>query len=215
MAKTTGRVTDVFAKPWEGRNGPITLCSFKIEGDNKFYRTGEDNLCKVNDIVEFDFDQKGNVTGLMVTGQATTPTPQVQNSQRQSSGYAPRSGGFAAGGGGGYKQKAAEKDAYWSDKEARDIDKEKHYREVVEPRITWASAQSDAVEVVNAALQHDLLAFGNANKSAKLGLLLEYVDQVTARFAAQRYNAPALLKDAIAATENTAAAGKTDSTDLG
>lgn len=211
MAKTTGRITEVFNRPWEGRNGPITLYSFKIEGDNKFFRTGEDNLCKVNDIVEFDYDQKGNVLNLMVTGQATTPTPAVQNAQRQS-GFAPRGGGSSSG---GFKQKQAEKDAYWADKEARDVDKEKHYREVVEPRITWASAQSDAVRVVNAALQHDLLAFGNANKSAKLGLLLEYVDQVTARFAAQRYNAPALLKDAIAATEETQAAGKTDSTDLG
>lgn len=212
MAKTTGRVTDVFAKPWEGRNGPITLCSFKIEGDRAYYRTGEEQLCKVNDLVEFDFDQKGNVTGLMVTGQATTPPPAVQNAQRQS-GFAPRQGGSNTG---GYKQKAAEKDQYWSDKEARDVDKEKHYREVVEPRITWASAQSDAVRVVNAALQHDLLAFGNANKSAKLGLLLDYVDQVTARFAAQRYNAPALLKDAIANTEKVdGAAGKADSADLG
>jgi hypothetical protein len=204
--KTTGRVVEVFSRPWEGRNGTINLKSFKLEGDSKFYRTGENDLCKVNDLVEFDYDAKGNVGALEVTGTATTPPPAQQQVQKQgfSRGY---SGG--GGGGGGFKQKQAEKDQYWADKE-------QYQKEVVEPRITWASAQSDAVVVVNAALQHDLLAFGNANKSAKLGLLLEYVDQVTARFAAQRYNAAALLKDVIANQEQEVKAAKAEAaSDLG
>jgi len=201
--KTTGRITEVFSRPWEGRNGQITLHSFKIEGDNKFYRTGEANVCKVNDLVEFDYDQKGNVTNLMVTGEATTPPPAQATAQRQA---------WAKPAGGGFKQKQAEKDQYWADKEA-------YQKEVVEPRITWASAQSDACVIVVAALQHDLLAFGNANKSAKLGLLLDYVDQVTARFAAQRYNAAALLKDVVENQQPAPArarqVGTADDADLG
>lgn len=209
--KTTGRVTEVFSRPWEGRNGTITLHSFKIEGDNKFYRSGEDALCKVNDLVEFDFDSKGNVTNLFVTGQATTPPPAQAASQRQS-GFGGRPGGSSSG---GFKAKQAEKDQYWNDKEQRDIAREKYQREVVEPRITWASAQSDAVDIVTAALTHDLLAFGNANKSAKLNLLLEYVDQVTARFAAQRYNAAELLRNAVEAENPTDIDRNEDPEDLG
>jgi hypothetical protein len=202
--KVTGRIVEVFSRPWEGRNGPITLYSFKLQNDKQFYRTGENELAKQGDFVEFEADAKGNVSSLSVSAVPLAATPPAQPA------YKPQ----GVAGGGGYKQKAAEKDAYWADKEARDVDKEKHYREVVEPRITWASAQSDAVRVVNAALQHDLLAFGNANKSAKLGLLLEYVDQVTARFAAQRYNAPALLKNAISAEDNSKEAAS-DGPDLG
>jgi hypothetical protein len=204
MAKTTGRVVEVFSRPWEGRNGTIHLKSFKLEGDSKFYRTGEEDLCKVNDLIEFDYDQKGNVQNLFVTGEATTPPPAQQQAQKQSYGR-----GFSGSGGGGFKQKQAEKDQYWADKE-------QYQKDVVEPRITWASAQSDAVVLVNAALQHDLLAFGNANKSAKLGLLLDYVDQVTARFASQRYNAAALLKNVIANQEaDKVAAAEEAANDLG
>lgn len=187
--RTQGRVTDVFVRPWEGRNGPINLHSFKIEGDNKFFRSGEAKLVEVNQLVEFEYDSKGNVNpdSVAVTGVATTPPPAQQQEQKQA--WAGKGGS-----GGGFKAKQAAKDQYWEDKEKRQI-------EIVEPRITWSSAQSDAVAVVNAALQHDLLAFGNANKSAKLGLLLDYVDQVTARFAAQRFNAAELLKDAISESE--------------
>lgn len=202
--RTQGRVTDVFVRPWEGRNGPINLHSFKIEGDNKFFRSGESKLVEVNQLVEFEYDSKGNVNpdSVAVTGVATTPPPAQQQEQKQA--------WAGKGGGGGFKAKQAAKDQYWEDKEKRQI-------EIVEPRITWSSAQSDAVAVVNAALQHDLLAFGNANKSAKLGLLLDYVDQVTARFAAQRFNAAELLKDAISESENagTPEGGTDKNSDLG
>ena len=181
-----GQVVEVFERDWAGRTGPIKLYSFKINGDNRFFRTGEESLVKQGDVVEFDADGKGNVSNLFVVDN--------QPVQQQRSAPPPRTGG-------GYKQKQAEKDAYWSDKEQRDIAREQRQQETVEPRITWSSAQSDAVAVVTAALQHDLLAFGNANKSAKLGLLLGFVDQVTARFAAQRWNAAKLLKQAVENSE--------------
>jgi hypothetical protein len=71
------------------------------------------------------------------------------------------------------------------------------------------------VVLVTSALQHDLLAFGSANKSAKLGLLLSYVDTVTERFAAQRYNAAALLKEAVESDKAAAAVEAEAGSELG
>jgi hypothetical protein len=94
-----------------------------------------------------------------------------------------------SGGGGGFRKPAAGKSEnfearqkYWESKEQRDI-------AVVEPRITFSAAQRDAIEIVGLALTHDMLAFGNASKGAKLGMLLDFVDEVTARFYNQRINA--------------------------
>jgi hypothetical protein len=170
--KVNGTVSKTYMKDWNGRNGNIVLHSFQIDGNNKFFRTGERSLVQKGDTVEFYADDKGTVENLtkvaatapVVTSSAPVPAPQKENWDARG--------------------------AYWSAREVRDV-------EVVEPRITWASAQSDAVALVTAALAHDALAFGNANKGAKLDLLLSYVDQVTARFAVSRWNAAANLKTAL------------------
>lgn len=209
--KTGGRVTETFEREWQGRDGTVILHSFKIEGDNRYFRTGTEQLCEANDLVSFQFDGKNQVSDLTIDGQATTPPPAPARGGSSGSAKGGSSSGKSFGGGGStYKQKQAEKDQYWADKEARDIERDKHNREVVEPRITLASAQSDAVALVTAALQHDLLAFGNANKGAKLGLLLDFVDQVTARFAEQRYNAPTLLAQILADADSTSGAEDVD-----
>jgi hypothetical protein len=117
--------------------------------------------------VEFNADEKGSVSDLIVT---KAPIREVPTSAATS----------------GYAEPVVSKDQYWANKDKRT-------EEVVEPRICFASAQSDAVVLVTTALQHDLLTFGNANKSAKLGLLLDYVDQVTLRFAKQRMDAANII----------------------
>ena len=190
MSKTRGRVTDVFTKPWNGRRGPITLHSFKIEGDDKYYRSGEQQVAALNDVIEFDYDANGNVKNVVKVADATTAPPAQAAVNRQGA------------------ARNMTKDQYWEEKE-------QYQRDVVEPRITWASAQSDAVVLVTSALQHDLLAFGSANKSAKLGLLLSYVDTVTERFAAQRYNAAALLKEAVESDKAAAAVEAEAGSELG
>lgn len=90
--------------------------------------------------------------------------------------------------GGTFQKKSGEnfeaRQKYWEDKERRDI-------EVVEPRITFAAAQRDAIEIVRVALDKDMLSFGNSSKAAKLPMLLDFVDEVTARFYEQRINARA------------------------
>jgi hypothetical protein len=187
--KTSGVVRDTYTKEWTGRNGDtILLHSFQLDGDNKYYRTGERAVVNIREFVSFDYDGKGNVdVDSLEKKEAPAGGPPVSAPAQQQA----RSAGRSFGGGGRGKNS---RDEYWDEKARRDI-------EIVEPRITWASATSDAIAIVTAALQHDLLSFGNANKSAKLGLLLDYVDQVTARLATTRYNAAEVLKGAIADQE--------------
>jgi hypothetical protein len=184
--RVSGKVSRIFANPFEGRNGPVTLYSFKVEGNDKFFRLGEHApQFRETDVVTFESDQKGKATNLEVTrapAKEETTAPPAPARSTESARPAPESAG-----------KVVNRDSYWADKEARDIEKDKKYTEVVEPRITYAAARHDAVTVVGLALQHDLLALGNANKSAKLGLILGYVDQVTARFAANSMRAHEIM----------------------
>ena len=88
---------------------------------------------------------------------------------------------------------------YWENKEIRDI-------EVVEPRITIAASRTAAIQVIDIALRHDALAFGNASKGAKLGMILDFVDEVTARFYAQSMNAASAVAEMGGGGEPTGAA---------
>lgn len=183
-----GTVSKTYAKDWQGDEGTIQLHSFQIQGDKRYFRTGTNKLVSEGESVSFDVVGNNNVENLQKLAAETVSAPKPASG----GGYAPNANGggnrFRGGNAGFNKPKSNEnfeaRQKYWEDKEKRDI-------EVVEPRITFSAAQRDAIEVVGIALQHDLLAFGNAAKSAKLGLLLDYVDEVTARFYAQRIDAAA------------------------
>lgn len=186
----SGIVERTYAKAWEGRNGSTTLHSFQIKGDRRYFRTGEKPSPAEGSSIRFSADDKGNVKDLEYVESAAPKAPTS----------APRPAAA----------KADSREAYWDNKEKRQ-------QEVVEPRITFSSAQSDAVALVTAALQHDILSFGNANKAAKLGLLLDYVDQITERFAAQRWNAHANLGSWGQPSDDTEPEGyeSEDASDLG
>lgn len=184
--RVSGKVSRLYTKDWNGRDGAVKLYSFQVEGNNRYFRLGTTPPSfRETDTVTFEADANGNATNIEVTrgtgepasdtGQTTSPTRTARNWTKPT----------ASTGG--------NKDQYWKDKEQRDIEREERYQSVVEPRITYSSAQSDAVRLVSVALQHDMLTFGNANKSAKLGLLLDYVDQVTMRFAQNRIRAAEIL----------------------
>lgn len=195
-----GTVAKTYTRDWQGDDGKVILHSFQLQGDNRYFRTGTDRLVAEGDYITFDIEGNNNVVGhTLEKGKAQPPQTAPRASAPASGGYG--RGNWNKGGGGGNaaasKPKSTENwDArakYWDDKEKRDI-------EVVEPRITFSSAQSCAIEVVKAALEKDILAFGNASKGAKLGMLLDYVDEVTARFYNQRMNVGAALEN-IAATD--------------
>jgi hypothetical protein len=199
-AKAQGKVSEVFQREWDGRNGTVILHSFQLEGSGKFYRTGTEQVVQPGQYVRFLYDQKGQVeAGSLeeVTAPVESPKPEYPKKPTGgSSGKPSGSGGYQKSSGGKGSENWEARAEYWDAKDQRDAEREKRTVEVVEPRITVASAQSDAVALVATALQHDLLSFGNANKGAKLGLLLGFVDQVTKRFALQRFNASAFLDEA-------------------
>jgi hypothetical protein len=165
-----GTVAKTFEKEWPGQDGTVILHSFQIQGDKRYFRTGTDKLFSQGDSIQFDVEGNNQV----VTDSVVKLAAQVATAP------APATGGYQrpAWQGGG-KPKTTEnfeaRQKYWENKELRDI-------EVVEPRITWSSSRTAAIEVIGLALQHDAIAFGNAAKGAKLGMILDFVDEVAARF---------------------------------
>jgi hypothetical protein len=180
MYSGTGTVTTVSAKPFTDKWGKnITLYSFQIGGDQAWYRTGTNEPpCKEGDIINFVFEQQGNnkkvdPSSINVTGQGNVPTPQAQPARAASSGGNSR-------------------DDYWKQKEAYD-------KEVTQPRISYAAAQKNAVQIVKTALECDALGFGSAKKADKMEMLLNYVDEVTNHFAVRLDSGHEIMADLRAA----------------
>ena len=180
---TQGVVARISEKVWDGRDGQVTLYSFQVDGSNRWFRTGQNPPrhmgIEQGQAYSFEADSKGNVNPDTVrpiekAEVAAAPAPQ-------------RSGGWK----GGKKSDFADRDNYWKEKEQRDIAKDERYQAVDIPRMTFCTSQDAAVALVTAALQHDVLSLGGANKAAKLGLVLDYVDTVTQRFFKQRMAADA------------------------
>ena len=173
-----GTVAKTYERDWTGPEGNVILHSFQLQGDKRFFRSGTDKLVNEGESISFDVTGNNQVVPSSIT------------KLRQETQSAPAVGGYtqgkprAAWGGGGAKssENFEARQKYWENKEARDI-------EVVEPRITFSAAQRDAIEVIKLAIENDALAFGNASKGAKLGMILDFVDEVTARFYSQRINA--------------------------
>lgn len=186
MSSVKGTVSNTYEKEWAGQDGPVILHSFQLQGDKRYFRTGTSKVVSRGEAVAFDVEGNNNLREGSLT--------KMENSTQAAP--APR----AAWNGGG-KPKATEnfeaRQQYWTNKEARDI-------EVVEPRITWSSARTAAIEVIGLALQHDALAFGNASKGAKLGMILDFVDEVAARFYHQSMSAADTAAEVLSSTPKVA-----------
>lgn len=170
-----GVITEFFEREWKDRNSgqDIILRSFKINSENKFFRTGTTALKQgVGDAIQFVADAKGQVDLKTVQDIAAEDAPPAKS-----------------GGGGGKKSfGGGARDTYWEDKAKRDI-------EVTEPRISYSAAQRNATSLVVAALQADILSFGQAAKGKKLDMLVEFVEQTTLRLAQLQLAAPEIMKE--------------------
>ena len=190
MAQSTnGIVSQVSRKPWPDRDTgkEITLHSFKIEGDDRWFRTGErDPRLNKGDSISFAADAKNNVRVDSIS--SVNPAPKQEAAPVAA---APTSAttARAAGSSGGQSR-----DGYWSAKEERDLEKDARYQAVDVPRMSFSAAQERAVVLVSAALAHDVLSFGTVKKGDKLDMLLDYVDQVADRFFLQNMGASEHLK---------------------
>lgn len=176
MAETTfkGVIAEFFEREWKDRNTgeDIILRSFKLNSSNRFFRTGTTQLKQgVGDAIQFTADGKGNVDlkSVMDIAADEAPAPKASTNRRSSSG-----GGSANG--------------YWEAKAKRD-------QEVTEPRISYSAAQKNATSLVTAALEADILSFGQAAKGKKLDMLVDFVEQTTLRLAELQMNAPEIMKE--------------------
>jgi hypothetical protein len=168
-----GTIAEFFEREWKDRNTnqDIILRSFKLNNENRFFRTGTNALKQgVGDSISFVADGKGNVDlkSVEAIDASDAPAPKAQ------------SRGSASGGGA---------NGYWEKKAQRD-------QEVTEPRISYSAAQKNATALVAAALAADILSFGQAAKGKKLDMLVDYVEQTTLRLAQMQIAAPEILKEA-------------------
>jgi len=183
----TGRINKISYKDWnDPKSGDtITLYSIKLNGDDKYYRTGSKNPAnfgaKQGAMVSFEINEKGNVN--------------VNTIKTVKEDAAGREAASAAAG-------ASTKDSYWSKKEARDVEKDANYQKTDIPRMTFCGAQDSAIALVKIALEQGAIDLGT-KKAGKLDALTAVVQTVAEELFRQRMNAPALVNQA-----PTAAAGR-------
>lgn len=195
-----GVVSYVGGKDFEDRKTgePVTLYSFKLNGDETWYRTQSTNPEEFGVVkganISFPLDSKGkpDLSKVTVIKGGDNAAPQRSPAPRASS---------------------TSKDDYWSTKEQRDIAKEKHYQEVDIPRMSYCGAQEVAVKVVELALAQGAIELG-AKKAAKLDILLEAIDKVTLDLFTRRMNAPT-LSEVKRDNNNTVNESDEDSEDAG
>lgn len=130
----SGYVTFVNTKDWNGRNGPVTLYSFRIEGDDTYWRTGRDDPQL----------QKGQFAKFTAEGQNVDVTSIERGDIKVETAAPKKSGGGSA----------SSRNEYWENKD-------KHDKEVVQPRIMYCAARRDAITIATAALNADALKLGS------------------------------------------------------
>jgi len=75
------------------------------------------------------------------------------------------------------------KDGFWTAKDARDVERERYQREVVEPRITYANARDHALRAVELLLVNGALALpGVRSVAERQVVILGAIDEHTVRF---------------------------------
>jgi hypothetical protein len=171
----TGIVDKISEKQWfDNRAGEeITLYSFTLEGERGWFRTGTTRPPVARgSAVRFVVDTtKGQVDmGSIeaVEDSEVTRAPRAAGNSSGNSKTFPRKGGASA------------RDSYWEEKD-------KYYKEVEVPRITYSACQSRAIEVVKMALANEALSLGTT-KAKRMDNLLAVVDEVTDRFVEQINN---------------------------
>lgn len=156
MSVWKGTISKVSSTKW----GDKTLHSFQIEGTQRWFKTGQ-NPVPYNEGDQVVFEEKNGkvefTTAEKVKSQSTSADSTA--STHGSGMSAPAVNGLS-------------RDAYWANREKRDIETERKRR--------IAAARHDAARIVCAALAHDHLPHAaNVAKGKRLDLLLGYVNEVT------------------------------------
>lgn len=95
------------------------------------------------------------------------PNPGQQSEPSETASAGPSPGGLT-------------KNGYWDAKEARDLEKDRRYREEDIPAIRRSTAYNCAATLGAAALAGDAISFGSVAKGKRLDMYLGYVDLIAA-----------------------------------
>lgn len=178
--KITGTISNTSAKDWSGRNGTVVLYSFQLDNGREWYRCGTTKPpFGKGDTVAFEYTEQNGARSVVEGTMTRTEQQTVARAP------APKAGKV--------QENWDARAAYWDAKEKREI-------EVVEPRITLSASRTAAIGVIGLALQHDAIVFGNASKGARLGIILDAIDEVTARYYKQSMDGFAPAADEPATT---------------
>jgi hypothetical protein len=170
-----GIIAKVFEREWEDRDSgeDIILYSFQLEDNKRYFRTGTKKP-KITEGKAYSFVADAKSGNVDVKSFEEIETEDVPAPKASSNSRGSRSGGGNAS------------SKYWEDKAKRDV-------EITEPRISYSAAQKNATTLVAAALEADILSFGQAAKGKKLDMLVDFVEQTTLRLAALQLDAPTIL----------------------
>ena len=191
----TGKVARVFKKEGTNKRGKWFAYSFKIEGYDTLIRFGfgkqlpfnEGDEIEVsaaitdaeNDVADYVEGSGRVVTRAAAAASPAAPAPAPKAAPAAAAKAATPAPAAAPAAKGGYQAEKARRDAYWENKEKRDI-------EETEPRIRYQNARSAAIEVIGLLLQHDALpasaAKTKAGQAKRFDEISAAVDKLTVQY---------------------------------
>lgn len=202
----TGKVARVFKKEGTNKRGPWFAYSFKIEGYDTLIRFGFGKQLPFSEGDEIEVsaaitDAAADVadyvegSGRVVTRAAAAASPAAP---AQAPKAAPKAAAAKAAtpapeapaapaAKSGYQAEKAHREAYWENKEKRDI-------EETEPRIRYQNARSAAIEVIGLLLQHDALPASAAKTKAGQAKRFEEVTAAVDKLTVQYFNDTGTLR---------------------
>jgi len=122
-------------------------------------------------------EKKQPTQGGSLDGWAVKANPDADQTAKSTPSGAPATGASKTASSGS----GVTRDEYWSNKEARDLEKERVYREEDLPAIRRNAAYGLAATLVASAVQADAVSFGSAAKGKRFDMMLDYVDVAAER----------------------------------
>ena len=194
----TGKVARVFKKEGTNRRGKWFAYSFKIEGYDTLIRFGfgkqlpfsEGDEIEVSaaitdaaaDVADYVEGSGRVITRAAAAASPAAPAPAPKAATKaaaKAATPAPATAPAAPAAKSGYQAEKANREAYWENKEKRDI-------EETEPRIRYQNARSAAIDVIGLLLQHDALpasaAKTKAGQAKRFDEITAAVDKLTVQY---------------------------------
>lgn len=178
----TGIISQVSEKDWKG-DGSVMLYSFQIEGSNRWFRTGTNQVpVGAGTAVRFLLDGQNvdasSIEAIDAGEVQVAPAPKAPTGSGT---------GFQKKSGGGENFAARQK--YWDNKEVRDV-------KLTQPNIEIQAARRDAITLVDVLLREGALPdFGKATAAKKMDVVVAAIDELTETFVGKLIKAEDVLNN--------------------